>query len=191
LTVDFPLAGGLSRTGRVVGPDGQPFRGATVAGLAPTREEPTALDANDFTAHGLVAGEGRLVAAVHAGKKLAGTARLSDEDGTTSVRLAPWGSVSGRLTDAGGKPLAGANVWLGYPVRAAAVLQGHVTAGRPTTTDADGLFRLDVAFAGTEFFLTLGHKGKTLHTDQRVRGLTVAAGETKALGDIAVKAEEE
>jgi RNA polymerase sigma factor (sigma-70 family) len=191
LTADLQLEPGNALAGKVVGPDGKPFVGATITGLSATYERPTTLKADTFTAQALLADDTRTVAALHRRKKLAGTVVVQGKDkGPAVVRLAAWGAVTGRVVDGEGKPIRGALVRLNFTVQGAADLHYHLVKGQPVTTDAAGRFRWDVPFAGVPFVLSFAHKGRFLSTDRELRELTVEAGKTRALGDIRVKAAE-
>jgi RNA polymerase sigma factor (sigma-70 family) len=188
LTADFQLDPGKSVAGKVVGPGGEPFPGATVTGLSGGFERPATLTGATFTASALRADDTRTAAAVHAGKKLGGTATArGDGKEPPVVRLAPWGAVTGRVVDAEGNPLAGAMIRIYFEDRAASDLHQHLTDRKPATTDSAGRFRYDVPFAGVGFNLTVSHKGKFVNLDTPRRGLTVKSGETKALGDLTGK----
>jgi hypothetical protein len=190
LSADVQLDPGKAVVGKVVGPDGKPFAGATVAGVVPLFEDPTTLKGDTFTVAAVLPEDNRTVAAVHAGNKLAGTVVVRGSGKPAPVlRLAPWGAITGRLVGPDGKPVTGAQVRLYYEDRAAERLQGRLGDGK-VTTDVDGQFRHDVPFAGVGVDLTFSHKGKYLETRAPQRGLTVRAGETRALGDIAVTGED-
>ena len=118
----------------MVGPEGRPFRGATVAGLRAMFEEPATLDGDTFTAQAILPEDARTVAAVHAGKKLGGTAVVrASQKSPPVVRLAAWGALTGRVVGPDGKPIAGAEVRLHFAERAAAKLLGHQRADRTAT----------------------------------------------------------
>jgi RNA polymerase sigma factor (sigma-70 family) len=188
LTADLQVDSGTSVAGKVVGPDGKPFAGATVAGLIATFERPTTLDGADFTARALLAEDTRTVSAVHTGKKLAGTAVVrAGAKEPAVIRLAAWGALTGRIVDEDGAPLAGARVRLYFHVQTASDLHRHLIGSAGVTTDAAGRFRCDVLFAGVEVGLMFDHKGKRLATTTPLRNLTVKPGETKSMGDVAVK----
>jgi RNA polymerase sigma factor (sigma-70 family) len=203
LTVDIQLDAGKTVAVKVVGPDGQPFKGATVTGRVAMFDEPAILKDDTFTVAALLPEDSRLVAAVHADKKLGGTVVVdSKEKAPPVVRLAAWGTLTGRVVGSDGQPVAGMGIGLAFgfpgvkfsarptpPPSAAAKLYGHLMGDREVTTGADGRFRCDVPFAGLAFNVSFVHKGKRLGAEKPPRDVTVAPGKTRDLGDIVVKGE--
>jgi hypothetical protein len=188
LTADLELEPGKAVAGKVVGPDGKPLTGATASGLTGSFGQPAALSGDTFTAQALLPDDSRTVFVLHEGKKLAGSAVIrAGAKEAPVVRLAAWGAVTGRVVDADGSPVAGAVVRVFVADRTASVLHQRLAGGKPLTTDKDGRFRGDVPFAGVKFGVFFLHKGRQLEVDRPVTGLTVKAGETKALGDLAAK----
>jgi RNA polymerase sigma factor (sigma-70 family) len=114
--VDFVLDAGGVVKGRVVGPDREPLEGVLVAGLRhdwytdagwpPTKKK------GEFTALGLDPKHPRLLCFADWNKKLAGSVVLrGDEREQVTVKLQPWGTVSGRLLDTDGKAIKNATLW--------------------------------------------------------------------------------
>ena len=102
---DLQVDRGRVVLGRVVDPDGKPLPGCRISGLPDfyTRLDPHA--SADFRVLALGRDDTRVLLAVHKGKRLAGIAVIHPGDaGPISLRLAPWGTISGRLVDAGGQP---------------------------------------------------------------------------------------
>src|SRR5262249_51549780 len=147
LTADLQLDPGKAVAGKVVGPDGKPFAGATLAGLGASFEKPAPLKGDTFTVQALLPNDVRTVAAVHLEKKLAGLVVVRAHAKAPVIRLAPWGAVTGRVVDQDSKPIAGVKVRLYYTDRAEANLYQRLKDGKEVTTDAAGSFRCDVPFA--------------------------------------------
>ena len=116
--MDLELTRGLSRAGRLIGPDGLPVVGAEAYGLSACDWSGTrrsrALDADTFEVGGLEPGHPRLVVFTHKARKLVGAAVLKDEDlksnAPLEVKLVPAGAITGRLVDDDGLPWAGATL---------------------------------------------------------------------------------
>jgi RNA polymerase sigma factor (sigma-70 family) len=188
LNVDIQLDPGKSLAGKVVGPDGQPLVGATIAGQRGRRGDraPT-LTGSTFTVQAVLPDDRRTVAAFHSQKKLAGSIVVrGNEKEPLILRLSKWGAITGRVVNKDGVPIAGAYVLLRYN-RGSAVAQLYtrIIRGKLATTDTAGRFRIEVPFTGMEFTLMLRHRRPV-----PVPGVTVKAGETKALGDIVAKEDE-
>ena len=162
-----------ARTGRVVGPDGRPIAGALVVALATGRVEPTrdqprprigAEDPELARATADAAGRFALTypepdpaarprrfIATYATAPGFGPARFADEP---TITLPPDDfPVRGRVVDLEGNPVAGVSVRVqglyeatipaSRPDFSPLVAMAEAVLPRPTTTDADGRFRLD------------------------------------------------
>jgi RNA polymerase sigma factor (sigma-70 family) len=191
LNVDIQLDPGKTLAGKVVGPECQPLVGVTIAGQRGSRGDgaPT-VTGSTFTIQAVLPDDSRTVAAFHAEKKLAGTIVVrGNEKEPLVLRMVPWGAVTGRIVDKDGKPLVGAYVRLAYQgPQTTEQLYWRINRGKVATTDADGRFRMDIPFTGLEFELRLRHR--SVRSPYRVPGVAVKAGETKNMGDIAVKTKE-
>jgi hypothetical protein len=188
--VDIRLDPGKSIAGKVVGPDGQPVAGASITGLTGFREIFSKLSGEAFTLQAVLQDESRTVTAFHADKKLAATIVVGRSDKEPVVlRLSGWGAVTGRIVNKDGVPLGGASVRLRYRPQTAMPLNLKLARGEPAKTDSAGRFRIDVPFAGFEFTLMVNYRN--LPGLCQVPGGTVKPGQTKALGDVIVKEEEQ
>jgi RNA polymerase sigma factor (sigma-70 family) len=187
VTIEFDR--GKTATGTVVGPDGKPAAGVTAYNLTACYDVPRKLKDGAFTAIALEADHPRTLLFVDEAKKLAGSIDLKGDEKDATVKLQPWGKISGRLLDADGKPLAGAGVrvYVKNSIRHAAF--GELLRDRKTTTDQDGKFTLDVPAGPAEYVLGFSRKNQYLDTGYRPdsKGHTVKPGETTAVGDVAVK----
>jgi RNA polymerase sigma factor (sigma-70 family) len=194
LSIDIELDPGRKVVGSLIGPDGKAVAGATSHGLNylprdSWKKQDEFLKADTFTATLLDPEHPRTVSFVHKDRKLVGHAVLrGDEKGPVAVRLEPWGVLTGRLVDGGGKPVAGVRLGWRYPSLPAPGL------GSPTamfTTDAEGRFRVEGLTPGAKFEITLtgGAKKDTAFSGgEALKGLAIEPGQTKDLGEIRVKA---
>jgi RNA polymerase sigma factor (sigma-70 family) len=200
LSYDIALEPGQTRTGTVVGPDGQPLAGAHVAGRTPlliaidtvpeyfsTRN---LLKAASFTAFGLSTHRARNLVFYHRQKQLGKVQPVrGDDTGPLTVRLEPLGSTKGRLLDANEKPWAGLKVHAGQAGFARP--QGMPTwefgqgmgpmLAVTATTDRHGRFQLDGLLPGLKYNLSFSEGAYSLD------GLSVESGKTKDLGDLKSK----
>ena len=131
----------------------------------------------------------------HEGRKLIGSVYLKgDEAGPLTVRLQPWGTVTGRIVDDEGQPRKGLSSAApgGIDAEAAraatAILPGSDWNGG-IRIGGDGRFRVEGLVPGLKYgasartgFEALGD----LFTD-----VTVAPGEVKDLGDLKVQPAQE
>jgi protocatechuate 3,4-dioxygenase beta subunit len=168
---DVALEPGRSLEGTVVGPDDNPLAGARIAGLkdmAYWEENPGA----DFTVESLLPNKPRLLQFMHKGKKLAGIVVLrGDEKGPVTVRLEPWGALTGRLVTPRGEPLTGVRVSCRLELnRDGKILDA---ADLDVRTDKGGRFRIEG--------LVPGHKYHDFHVVKGSYLLDILAGEPKDL----------
>jgi RNA polymerase sigma factor (sigma-70 family) len=196
--VDVELDPGRKATGSLLGPDGKPVRGATAYGLdrhflmrGLDRHDGSGVSLKDdvFTASVLDPGRPRTVSFVHKESKLVGHVVLrGDEKGPVTVRMDPWGVLTGRLVGDDGKPVAG--VRLGWHYLALPV-PGLAPPPEPFTTDAEGRFRVEGLAPGVKFEITLSggaKKGTAFSAGEALKGLSLEPGQTRDLGDVRVKA---
>jgi RNA polymerase sigma factor (sigma-70 family) len=184
--VTIRFAPGRTVRGKVVGPDGRPLAGARAVGVQATDERgPTTLRADDFAVYALVEKQPRTVYFLHERKQLVGALTLWGGEEAPVVKMGPAAAVTGRVLDAAGKPLAGVEV--SFQMSDAGpdeLIRQKLYRGRvaPSTTDADGRFRLGGLFPGLEFsvFATQpGHRSGLAAFDP----VTLKAGEVRDLGE--------
>jgi RNA polymerase sigma factor (sigma-70 family) len=192
VTCDLELDPGLTQTGTVLGPDGQPLVGAAVLGLTAVWPKPASLRDAGFTAVALDTSSPRDLLFIHAERKLDGHLTLrGDEKETPAVKLEPWGALVGRVVDADGQPLAGVRMQVTYPrYIPVAWMERHP---EEIQTDRDGRLRVErlmprmkisLGASAGKAFLLLGNAPNGLMQ------VSVAAGETKDLGDLRAKTSE-
>jgi hypothetical protein len=170
---DVALEPAQQRTGQVVGPDGQPITGVTARGLTSDRAEAT-LKGAEFTVRGInPKAPARLLTFHHKGKNLGSFVKElpAEKDGPFIVKLQPCGSVSGRIVDSDGQPVAG--------------FRGEFSVGHwgqyQFTTDKEGRFRVEGLVAGLGYSVWQSIKGGVVNIHP---GTTLEPGKNKDLGDI-------
>jgi RNA polymerase sigma factor (sigma-70 family) len=176
---DVTLDPGWTFTVKVVGPDGKPLAAAWSFGVARERDKTKTAE---FTVRAFNPRRPHDILFQHLEKGLVGAAQPPKETGgSVTVRMGPGAAVTGRLVDAGGKPRAGAELEVRFrPKKDPDWYRYHPERVK---TDREGRFRLEALLPSYEFGLS-DHKGELSF---RAPG----AGETKDLGDVRLKAEEE
>jgi RNA polymerase sigma factor (sigma-70 family) len=182
LARDLVLLPPLSRTGTVVGPDGEPLAGVMVVGLEASPGITgwhSNLKSASFTVRGLHPERTRELFFYYKEKDSGRFLELRGEDAEPlKVELQPCGSVVGRLVDKGGKPVGGTIIYFcrhGY---------GTFFPGSfHVKTDQDGRFRAEGLVPGQKYTMTrhASNLGDTLPSE-----VTVESGKEKELGDLAV-----
>jgi hypothetical protein len=193
LTCDVQVDPGRSVSGTVLGPDGKPLAGAMVKGLTAIFPRPVALKTAAFTALALDPGESRQLLFVHRKQKLAGKLVLRGDEKEVKVQLEPWGTLTGRILDQDGQPVAGAEIQMGnvdsaffYPM-----LWWVHPLGETVRTDREGRFRAEGLTPDMKFRLYVSSDRMMslpiADTAEGWKELSVRAGETKDLGEVRVK----
>ena len=94
----------------VVDPDGRPVGGTKVKGVTDLFSDGIEYDQPSPTIeiHALDPSKPRRVIVTHAGRHLIGTAYLNGTEASpVTLRLQPWGTITGRIIDADGEPAPG------------------------------------------------------------------------------------
>ncbi|HLN30607.1 MAG TPA: hypothetical protein VK395_22900, partial [Gemmataceae bacterium] len=183
LPYNIRLDPGRMPGGTVVGPDGKPLIGTKALGLTAYGQSRiwtrAPLKSAEFTVYGLDGADQREVVFFHEKKRLAGMLQVrGNAKGPLTVKLEPWGTVSGRLVTAEGKPRAGVLLQVA----------GRLLPNAEFETDRDGRFRVEGLVRGAKYTLTVVEKGKP--AAQVFTGLTLKAAEEKDLGDVQAKRNE-
>ena len=119
----------------------------------------------------------------HAGRKLIGSIYLKgDETGPLTLRLQPYGTITGRIIDDDGQPSGGLRLFTTdgvWPPRPAE--QGILPAGDNDGihTGRDGRFRVEGLVPGLKYGGSAAEGRGEVFRDG-----TVASGEVKDLGDL-------
>jgi RNA polymerase sigma factor (sigma-70 family) len=184
-TCDLFVERGTTLKVRVQDPDGRPLAGAIVSGMTASYPIAFTLDGPECTVYALDPKRPRQLMFLHPARKLGGTLKVrGDEKESASVKLAPTGSLKGRVLDQEGQPVAGAEVRFSYEGQAGGELYRHLKPPRePVRTDADGRFRLEGLVPDAKFGVGIS-KGKTFLVGEPRIGLRqVKPGATLDLGD--------
>jgi len=193
--IDVLLHPGLRLTGTILDPDGKPLAGALTSGLDSNGTwgyEP--LKTAEFTVQGLEKGETRLLQFFHKDKKLSGSVVIREgQKDKLTVKLAPSGTLTGRLVNADGKPVIdGEIITMNPPMAAPGVPPVDFTKGsfheNRIRVNKNGEFRIEGLVPGLKYQMGV-IKGVYLHKLGGDAGdeITIEAGETKKLGDVGVK----
>ncbi|WP_165230669.1 M56 family metallopeptidase [Aquisphaera insulae] len=185
VSLEIALDRGKTVRGKVVGPDGRPVTGARVEGLQDHFRSwtPQPLPADEFVVEGIGEGSDRDVLVCHDGLKLAGSYVIRpDEAGPIAVKLEPAGRLSGRIVDAAGLPLAGADLVSFSPIGDAT--HERASFAGPVKTDKDGRFRAEALLPGRKYDIYVQTRRRL--TDV-VKDVVVKSGESRDLGDLTVK----
>jgi RNA polymerase sigma factor (sigma-70 family) len=184
---------GLSLTVHLQGPDGQPLPEAVVDGLTSSWPGTFLPKQAACTVHTLDPEIPQPIVFYHPERQLAGTLTVrGDEKEPPAVRLARTGTVIGRVLDAGGEAVAGAEVGLWFSERSFRELFERLNQKRePVRTDPDGRFRLGGLVPDLKFGLSI-HQGRTLLVGEpRIGERMVGPGQTLDLGDVRTKPQQQ
>jgi hypothetical protein len=185
VSVELSLHRGKTATVAIQDPDGRPLTGAIVGGMTAVPGGTFALTKAECTVYALDPQKPRTLIFYHPDRKLGGQLTVrGDEPGPVTLKLLPTGTVTGRILDADGQPIAGANVGASYQLIAASGLDRFLAPGRePIRTDKDGRFRLDGVVPEVKFVLSLRHGQIFLTGKPRIGVKDVQPGQTLDLGD--------
>jgi hypothetical protein len=186
-TVDLQVDPGRSATMTVVDLEGKPVLGAKVEGLSETAgNQVSSLESPTFEVRGLDPSKPRRVTLTHFDRELIGAAFLTgNESGVVTIRLRPWGSVTGRIVDETGKPRPGLR--LTYGSRPNRPDEGEILGTKgdgSAMIGEDGQFRIEGFVPGAEYALTACDKVNFVVQCVLFRELKVAPGKVRDLGDL-------
>jgi protocatechuate 3,4-dioxygenase beta subunit len=193
ITRNFDFDRGRTVTVQIQDPDGRPLTGAVVGSAIPPQLGESLATA-ECTLHMLDPKMPRLYVFYHPGRKLG--ARLSvggAEPGPLAVKLMPTGTVTGRVLDASGRPVAELHAQVRYQTQAVRQLIRYLAENElghaSVATDADGRFRFDRMFPDEEFTLSIWRWGKPMENGARIERKRVASGAVLDLGDLRIRAD--
>jgi RNA polymerase sigma factor (sigma-70 family) len=189
VTIEFDR--GKTVSGKLVDAAGRPATGVTAYKLTACYDYPQKLKDGTFTAVALDPAHPRTVLFADLDKKLAASVELKGDEKDVTLKLQPWGKLAGRLLDADGRPVAGANVSVVAKQNMKHMAFQTALRELPAATDADGKFALDVPAGPAEYLLSFNRKNMFLDTGFRptMPGHMVKPGETIDVGVLKVKGE--
>ena len=165
---------------RVVGPDGEPLTDVTVEGDgAATTKTPGLL-----TVANLSPLRPKRFIFRHQAKKLVGyLIAKGDETEHYAVKLEPWGTLTGRLVDAEGKPRPGVDLAGDRLTDLIDPARGFIHFGQKT--DSNGRFRFEGLVPGQQYSASaVGKKAVTGGFGVVIDRVSLKPGETRDLGDV-------
>ena len=173
LTHDLALESGRSLTVTALGPDGKPMADLFAIGLVEMRGwEKATGEGTTYTVSGLKPGRDRTVGFLHEKKGLVGEIVIrGDETRAQTVRLQPWGVLTGRIVGSDGQPSGEGSI---LPI---ILLKGYPEVGK------DGRFRIEGIVPGKSYDLRLLRKNSR-GSNFLDRDVKVGSGEVRDLGDI-------
>jgi hypothetical protein len=183
VTRDLQLVPARTLTGRVVDPDGKPIGETVAIGLdGDAFGDNRVLMSADFTVKGLDPRVPRRVSFFQVDRKLAGSMLIEGDDANRlSVRLQPWGVVTGRIVDHQGRPQTG-SMLTGLAANRSDHEEGILP--RRATVDDGGRFRFEGLVPGLKYSAYVLDDVTYLGRRQAFRDIQLLPGETKDLGDV-------
>jgi RNA polymerase sigma factor (sigma-70 family) len=174
----------------VTDPDGKPLSGVTLVGHGRYGWPPPTFASATIDVGGLSPkNPPEQLYLLHEDRKLcAGVLVKGSEKGHVAVKMRPCGTVTGRVVDRDGKPVAGMVVdFQMTEARANDLLaQKLFRDARTATTDAAGRFLFERMFPGVEFDLIVVRPG--FRSGEASKRTILKPGETKDVGDFELRA---
>jgi RNA polymerase sigma factor (sigma-70 family) len=188
VTCNLALDPGKTLAVQLRDPQDKPLTGATVMmGVSPLAKRPVPLKSAICKIYTLDPQHPRLVVFLHAERKLAAVLTLrGDEKEPVTIRLAPTGALTGRVLDADGQPVAGAEVLAFYAHSEGGYFSGFSLGDALPRTDKEGRFRMEGIVPGLK--VNLGFlKGRQRLPLPPLNIKPLQSGQTRDVGDIRIK----
>jgi hypothetical protein len=193
---DFELVSALRLVGIALDPKGKPVTSGHYSGFSPTSDWVYwPMHEGKFTINAYSPDQPRTVLLVDLKQKLAGSVILEGpQTSPVSVKLQPWGAVTGRVVDKNGKPLAGVMIARYQWKRPSDPHEGYLPdsihetmpGGYGYPTDHDGRFHIEGMAPGIKYSAWVWDQ-KVKLIGELLSGVTVESGQTKDLGDLKLK----
>jgi RNA polymerase sigma factor (sigma-70 family) len=188
-TVNLNPQRGKTLNVRIEDPDGKPLPSAVVSGVTELWPITLSLKGAECKVYALDGVRQRHLVFFHRERMLGGHVIVrGDEKEAVTVRMAPLGTVTGRLLDPDGQPISGVEVALNMPMNVERELFRHLNAQRePVKTDKDGRFKLEGVLPKLMFYLSLRQGRVYYEGEPKIGAKQVGAGKMLDLGDVHVK----
>ncbi|HEY7312762.1 MAG TPA: sigma-70 family RNA polymerase sigma factor [Gemmataceae bacterium] len=187
VSCDLALDPGKTLTVELHDAEGKPLTGAVVAGVSAQTLRVVPFKTATSRIYALDPDHPRPVVVLHIERKLAAVVTLrGDEKEPVTVKLRPAATLTGRVLDADGQPVAGAEVHTLYTSTGRELTKSQSRWNLPRT-DKEGRFRLEGIVPGLS--LELGFvKGRQMLVPQTRREIKPPeSGKTLDLGDMRIK----
>jgi len=184
--LDLQVDAGRTIAVNPVDPEGRPVAGTTASGVNDLSTE-YSQQSPTIEIHALDPSQPRRVIVKHVGRKLIGSVYLKgDETGPLTIRLQPYGTITGRIVDEDGRPRGGVGIMSAgglMPERPAerGILPGG-SVGGGIRIGRDGRFRVEGLVPGLKYGASASDESN--YFGELFHDLTVTPGELKDLGVI-------
>jgi hypothetical protein len=188
-TLDLQVDPGRTIAVTPVDPEGRPVAGTMATGVSDLSSTEHPQPSPTIEIYALDPSRPRRVIVTHAGRKLIGSIYLKgDETGPLTIRLQPYGTVTGRIVDEDGRPRGGLGMMsAGGSMPARPAEQGILPGGNiggGIRIGRDGRFHIEGLVPGLKY--SAGASEGFWDYGELFQDLTVASGEIKDLGDLKI-----
>jgi len=186
--LDFQLDPGQVLRGTVLDTEGKPLKRAHFRGATESGSSWAPLDSAQFLVKGYRPDKPRTLVFVHLDRKLSGSVVLKGKQaGMLSVPLQPWASVTGRLVDGDGKPIAGVELQDSHLPTRLWVKGPNGESSRmdqSCVTDTDGRFCIEGLAPGLKCRPRVFDKKAGKYLSMGTFEVALEPGEAKDLGEV-------